>query len=123
MIEQDQDQFTVRTRERQQRRAPRDSLFLCATIRRQSDPVGDLAPVRIRNLSPVGLMADYDEMVAVDDAVTVTCRGIGSVGGRVAWVKRGQIGIAFNTEVDPMLARRPVGAASASTAKKATRPL
>ncbi len=95
------------------RRANRDSLFLCATIRRRSDPEGDLAPVRIRNLSAVGMMADYDDVVDIGDPVVVTCQGIGSVSGRVAWVKRGQIGVAFDYEVDPMRARRPVGTRSA----------
>lgn len=90
------------------RRASRDSLFLCATIRRRSDPAGDLAPVRIRNLSAVGLMADYDDVVDIGEPVVVTCRGIGSVAGKVAWIKRGQVGIAFDHEVDPLKARRPV---------------
>jgi hypothetical protein len=95
------------------RRANRDSLFLCATIRRRSDPEGDLPPVRLRNLSAVGLMADYDDVVDIGDPVVITCRGIGSVSGRVAWVKRGQIGVAFDYEVDPIKARRSVGGRTA----------
>lgn len=90
------------------RRAGRDSLFLCATIRRPCDPEGDLPPVRVRNLSAVGMMADYDEAVECGDRVVATLRGLGSVVGEVIWVRRGQIGIAFDSEVDPIKARRPM---------------
>ena len=81
------------------RRATRDSLFLCATIRRRSDPEGDLAPVRVRNLSSVGMMADYPDAVACGDPIVATLRGLGTVPGQVIWVKRGQIGIAFDAPV------------------------
>ncbi len=99
------------------RRASRDSLFLSATIRRRGDPEGDLAPVRIRNLSAVGMMADYKDVVDIGDPVVVACQGIGSVSGRVAWVKRGPIVVAFDYEVDPMKARRTVGTRSAPAAR------
>ncbi|SMF73699.1 PilZ domain-containing protein [Allosphingosinicella indica] len=98
------------------RRAYRDSLFLCATIRRGSDPAGDLAPVRVRNLSSVGLMADYDDKVECGDPVVATLKGLGSVKGRVVWVQGGQIGIAFDDEVDPIKARRSVGRRAAGGA-------
>lgn len=98
--------------ERPRRRASRDSLFLSATIRRQGDSEAELVPVRVRNLSAIGMMADYEDVAEPDDPVVVTVRGIGSVKGKVAWVKRGRIGIAFDVEVDPLLARRPVKATS-----------
>jgi hypothetical protein len=94
--------------QRGRRAASRDSLFLSATIRRESDAQEDLVPVRVRNLSAVGLMADYSDIADPGDPVVVTVRGIGAVKGKVAWIKRGRIGIEFDVEVDPKLARKPV---------------
>lgn len=90
------------------RTAARDSLFLSATIRRRGDTGEESSPVRVRNLSADGMMADYHEASVPGDAVVVTLRGIGSVPGKVAWVGQGRIGIAFDVEVDPKLARKPV---------------
>jgi hypothetical protein len=90
------------------RREPRDSLFLSAIVRRESDGDAELQPVRVRNLSGVGLMADYCDVVEPGEAVVVTLRGVGSVAGRVAWVKKNRVGIAFDVEVNPRLARKPV---------------
>ena len=90
------------------RRSTRDSMMLLATIRRVQDPVGEQAPVRVRNLSAIGLMADYQDVALPGDAVVVTVRGIGAIAGKVAWLKRGQIGVTFDREVDPMRARKPV---------------
>ncbi|MDB5698238.1 MAG: PilZ protein [Alphaproteobacteria bacterium] len=93
------------------RAAARDSLFLSATIRRPSHTGEEPSPVRVRNLSADGMMADYHEPSVPGDAVVVTLRGIGSVAGKVAWVGQGRIGIAFDVEVDPKLARKPVATA------------
>ena len=90
------------------RASSRDSLFLSATIRRVQDPAVDLTPVRVRNLSAIGLMADYLDVAIAGDPVVVTLRGIGAVSGKVAWVKSGRIGINFDVEVDPLKARKPV---------------
>ena len=89
------------------RRASRDSLLLLATIRHKSHDSGDWLPVRVRNLSAVGMMADYDEVAGIGEPVEVNVRGIGTVAGTVAWLRRGRIGIAFDVEVDPMKVRRP----------------
>lgn len=85
----------------------RDHLFLSATIRKDEGE-GKPATVRVRNLSPIGLMADYTDVAAPGDAVVVSVRGIGSVAGMVSWVRRGRIGITFDAEVDPKMARKPV---------------
>jgi hypothetical protein len=106
--------LTNRGRDNQGRRvSARDSLFLAATIRRRTDSEEELVPVRIRNLSAVGLMADYEREAEPGEPVIVTLRGIGKVPGMVAWVEKGRIGVAFDEDVDPMLARRPVGAQAA----------
>lgn len=90
------------------RRSTRESMFLSATVRRRSDGDCELTPVRVRNLSGVGLMADYCDVIEPGEPVVVTLRGIGSVAGKVAWVKKNRVGIAFDVEVNPKLARKPV---------------
>ncbi len=85
----------------------RDSLFLMANLRVEG--VEQPLPVRVRNLSAGGLMAELPEPVAPDCAVEVEVRGIGWVPGRVAWQTEGRAGIAFDREIDPRRARKPVG--------------
>ncbi|WP_109806761.1 PilZ domain-containing protein [Sphingosinithalassobacter portus] len=90
-----------------QRAGSRDSLMLSAHLRFAGGT--ETVPVRVRNLSSGGLMAEYPHPVARNTAVEVDVRGIGWVRGQVAWCAEGRIGIAFETEIDPMLARKPVG--------------
>ena len=91
----------------------RDSMFLGATIRRRTETEEELVPVRVRNLSAVGLMADYEREAELGEPVIVTLRGIGKIPGMVAWVRKGRIGIAFDEDVDPLLARKPVSGQAA----------
>lgn len=89
------------------RQDARDSLFLMAELR-----LGDATqsmPVRVRNLSAGGMMADYPEGLSQAVSVQVDIRGIGWVAGHVAWSTAGRIGIAFEKPIDPLLARKPVG--------------
>jgi len=90
------------------RTAARDSLFLSATIRRKGEPETGVIPVRVRNLSAIGMMADHNDFSLPGEEVIVTLRGIGSVAGKVAWVRNGRMGVEFDREVDPKLARKPV---------------
>jgi hypothetical protein len=89
-----------------QRSGARDSLMLAAQFR-----VGDNAveTVRVRNLSSGGLMAEYAQPVASKTPVAVEVRGVGWVSGRIAWAAEGRVGVAFDQEIDPKLARKPVG--------------
>ena len=87
------------------RAAPRDSMFLLATIRRLG---GVDVPIKVRNLSAGGMMADSPTSFSRDDLIEVELRGIGTVGGRIAWGTGGKIGVAFDREIDPKLARKPV---------------
>lgn len=89
-----------------QRHANRDSLFLSAQLRVDG---GAETTVRVRNLSAGGLMAEYAEMVTTGAPVMVDVRGVGWVSGRIAWSAEGRIGIAFDRDIDPKLARKPVG--------------
>ncbi len=89
-----------------QRHAARDSLFLAAALKIGG---GDAETVRVRNLSEGGLMAEYPRGAAIGTPVQIDVRGIGWIAGKVAWSAVGRIGIAFDTPIDPKLARKPVG--------------
>lgn len=89
------------------RTGSRDSLLLSAQLRIVGESAIHL--VRVRNLSPGGLMAEYAEPVSIGAAVDVEVRNIGWIKGRVAWATDGRLGIAFDREVDPLAARKPVG--------------
>ncbi|MCA1196620.1 PilZ domain-containing protein [Sphingomonas sp. R647] len=88
-----------------QRNAVRDSLFLAATLRIEKVEV----PVRVRNLSAGGLMAEYSDPVDSGTPVEINVRGVGWTRGHIAWSAEGRIGIAFDRPIDPLLARKPVG--------------
>jgi len=111
-----------------QRSAARDSLLLSAQLRVEGEAE---ATVRVRNLSAGGLMAEYAQPVDIGTPVEVDVRGVGWVGGRIAWTAEGRVGIAFDREIDPMAARKPVGngthtpryAKATETAPRPTRPL
>ena len=95
----------------------RDSLLLTARIRRPG--AGEGVPVRVRNLSSGGLMAevrDDADTLTLGRPVEVNVRGIGWVTGRVAWVTDGRAGIAFDRAIDPKLARKPVVSGSSKAA-------
>jgi len=83
----------------------RDSLFLLARLKL----IGrEEREVRVRNLSPGGMMAEYGGPVSIGEQLTVAVRGIGTVAGRVAWAAEGRIGIALDVPIDPKKARKPV---------------
>ncbi len=63
--------------------------------------------VRIRNLSPGGLMAEGNIKVARGQTVWVQLRNIGWVEGTVAWIQENRFGVAFQSEIDARLARAP----------------
>ena len=85
----------------------RDSLFLMAQLRLGAEQ--RTREVRVRNLSERGLMLELDKMVAIATPVHLDLRGIGEVGGKVAWCTEGRVGVAFDSPVDPKKARKAVG--------------
>ena len=86
------------------RNESRDSLFLLAQV----GVLGGVAleSVRVRNLSPSGMMAETSILFVVGTQVRVELRGIDPLTGRVVWVTDGRMGIAFDAEVDPRRVRR-----------------
>lgn len=88
------------------RSGPRDSLFLLTNL--VSTDGTPLGRARVRNLSATGLMADCERVVPAGIAVRFDLRGIGRVSGSVVWSRDDRIGIAFDQEIDPQLARRRV---------------
>lgn len=91
----------------QNRQDSRDSLFLMADMRLPGST--EIKPIRVRNLSSGGLMAEYSDGLEQGMSVEFEVRGIGWVTGQVAWSAAGRIGVAFDRQIDPMLARKPVG--------------
>ena len=88
------------------RSGPRDSLFLLTNLTtNEGTPLGR---ARVRNLSATGLMADCERPVPSGADILLELRGVGRVSGRVVWAKDGKIGIAFDHEIDPQLARKPI---------------
>ena len=81
-------------------------MLLTATLRRVGR--GDAVPVRIRNLSAGGLMAEHGPVLPVGAEVEIDLRGVGQVRGTVAWSAEGRIGVAFVEEIDPKAVRKPV---------------
>jgi len=89
------------------RSGPRDSLFLLTdlSLAEGGTPLGR---ARVRNLSATGLMADCERAVPAGVRVRFDLRGVGPVSGEVIWAREDRIGIAFDQQIDPQLARRRV---------------
>lgn len=89
------------------RQMSRDSLFVMARVRVEGDATGTEYPVKVRNLSSAGMMADGKAKVARGSRVSVDLRNVGWVEGTVAWKQDDRFGIAFIEEIDPRLVRVP----------------
>ena len=94
----------------QMRAEPRDSMFLVAILHR---PAGDEVTVKIRNLSPGGMMAEAPVSFSRGERIEADLRGIGLVPGRIAWTAGGRLGVQFDMPIDPRLARKPVNSTAA----------
>ena len=95
------------------RSGPRDSLFLLTSL--MSNDGTPLGRARVRNLSATGLMADCERSVPKGARLMFDLRGVGSVSGSVVWSRKDKIGIAFDEEIDPQLARKPISSTTSST--------
>lgn len=85
------------------RQVSRDSLFLMADLR--VDGLDGEHRIKVRNLSPGGMMGEGPVRVVRGAIVEVNIRNIGWVDGSVAWVQENRFGVAFRDDIDPKLAR------------------
>lgn len=92
------------------RQIARDSLFVLADMR--LDGVDGDYRIKVRNLSAGGLMGEGAVRVARGMQVWIDIRNIGWTEGTVAWVHDTRFGVAFREEIDPKVARAPVGGSS-----------
>jgi prepilin-type processing-associated H-X9-DG protein len=101
------------------RQVNRDSLFLLAQLRVEGHD--EVYRVKVRNLSGGGMMAEGIAAVSRGQLVQIELRNIGWVDGSVAWKQDDRFGIAFMDEIDPKLARAPVGTGANPTLSTAHR--
>lgn len=87
------------------RQVNRDSLFLLAQLK--VDGRDGESRVKVRNLSPGGMMAEGDVPVMRGSLVSVELRNLGWVEGTVAWKQDNRFGIAFVDDIDPAAVRAP----------------
>ena len=92
---------------------PRDSILLQAVLRPDSRrSVSAAVTVRVRNISPGGMMGESETAVTAQERIQVELRNIGQVQGTIAWVNGKRFGVAFDTPIDPKrLRERPKVAA------------
>lgn len=93
--------------EGENRQIARDSLFLMADMR--IDGIEGEHKIRVRNLSAGGMMGEGHVHVVRGTVIEVNIRNLGWVEGSVAWVQESRFGVAFREDIDPKLARAPVG--------------
>ncbi|MFD2579847.1 PilZ domain-containing protein [Novosphingobium colocasiae] len=67
--------------------------------------------IKVRNLSSGGMMGEGPVRVARGAQVEVEIRNVGWIEGSVAWVQDTRFGVAFREDIDPKVARAPVGTA------------
>ena len=103
------------------RQIERDSLLLLADVLVDGGDTGQR--VKVRNLSAGGMMAEGEVRVGRGALVTVVLRNVGEVQGSVAWIQDNRFGIVFAEEIDPKLARAPLGSQAGDLASpRFTRP-
>lgn len=92
------------------RQVSRDSLLLTAEIAVEGSPA--IERVRVRNLSPGGMMAEGPAKVQRGHQLRITLRNVGEIEGSVAWVQENRFGVAFAEPIDPKVVRAPVTGAT-----------
>ena len=85
------------------RASRRNQILLLAQMRVDGESV--CFGIRIRDLSAGGLRAQFAECRLSDARIAVEIRNIGWVKGSVVWQDGAQIGIRFDTPIDPDRAR------------------
>lgn len=82
------------------RQTERENLSFLASLKVEGDTLAVEYRVRVRNLSPAGLMAEGDVAVAPGSRVAIELENVGWVEGSVAWKQENRFGIAFAEDVD-----------------------
>ena len=88
------------------RQLGRDSFFLMAELRLEGE--SEEHRVKVRNLSPGGMMAEGPVKVLRGTPLKINIRNIGWIEGVVAWIQDNRFGIAFLDEIDPRVVREPL---------------
>lgn len=105
----------------EKRHSFRDSLLMSASCRIEEN--GTEIAVKLRNISPQGVMAEGLGAPAKGSKVSLNLRNLGWIEGRVAWVEDQRFGILFAQKIDPARVRQPVAEAAAAPASTMRRPL
>lgn len=92
----------------------RESMFLLVTVRFEG--VSDPVTARVRNLSVGGMMIDSTVVREKGHVIVAELKNIGEVTGHVAWSTDTRMGISFDHDIDPKLARLSVGVAKSAPA-------
>jgi hypothetical protein len=83
----------------ERQRKSRDSLYVLARMRFAGDT--ERHPIRIRNVSAGGLMAECAVIPRHGELVLVELKGLGWMPGTVCWVQDHRFGIALSRDIDP----------------------
>jgi hypothetical protein len=104
------------------RNAERESLFLMADVRLEG--ATQTERIKVRNLSPGGMMGEGDIAVSRGSRIVVALRNVGEIDGSVAWVQGNRFGVSFASEIDPKAPRTSVTKGNADlTSPRYARPL
>ncbi len=98
----------------------RDSLLMLASVRFEGSDAE--YRIKVRNLSAGGMMAEGDVRVDRGARLEVALRNIGWVPATVAWVQDNRWGMAFESEIDPVLARANVSGSGDISTPRFVRP-
>jgi hypothetical protein len=90
---------------RENRQIARESLFVVADLVVAGVP-GEFR-IKVRNISPGGMMGEGSVGAARGAGVRVNLRNIGWVPGNIVWVQDNRFGVAFADEIDPAVVREP----------------
>ena len=102
-----------------QRRAPREPVEVSATIRSSGYQGHDVV---IRNISTLGFMADAQGDFDAGSSIIVRLPSLGTVSAKIIWVRDGQIGGEFVTEIDLQRLRAVLASTGAAPSRRDRRP-
>lgn len=82
----------------QRRSLERESLFQLAEAQIGRDPANHR--IKVRNLSPRGLMGEAPIQVSSGTRIVVALPDLGQVSGTIVWVQEPRFGMAFDDELE-----------------------